>query len=203
VIWIHGDNWITYQKTNFVTPAFPGYFSGHSSFSRMAAEVLAGITGSPFFPGGLGTYSNYTLQFELGPSRPVNLQWATYYDAADEAGISRIWGGIHPPIDNLTGRRIAAQVGKGVWALAKQYFDGSIARTPISVALTQPGTGTNQIQLNVLRGFYYKLQSTTDLNLPFTDEPGGATLAYDTSLTLISTNSGLQKFYRAACLLGP
>jgi hypothetical protein len=131
------------------------------------------------------------------------LQWATYYDAADEAGISRIWGGIHPPIDNLVGRRIAAQVGKGVWALAQQYFDGSVTRTPVTIALTQPASGTNQIRLNVLRGLYYKLQSTADLNLPFSDEPGGATLAYDTALTVTNTASGGQRFYRAACLLGP
>jgi hypothetical protein len=33
--------------------------------------------------------------FEDGPSVEVHLQWATYYDAADQAGQSRIWGGIH------------------------------------------------------------------------------------------------------------
>ncbi|PYI82641.1 MAG: hypothetical protein DME26_16945, partial [Verrucomicrobia bacterium] len=33
VKWIHADTWIPYQRTNFVTPAFPGYFSGHSTFS--------------------------------------------------------------------------------------------------------------------------------------------------------------------------
>jgi hypothetical protein len=203
VVWIHGDNWSTYQKTNFVTPAFPGYFSGHSTFSRAAAEVLAGITGSPFFPGGLGTYSNYVLQFEKGPSQPVTLQWATYYDAADEAGISRIWGGIHPPIDNLTGRQVAAQVGKDVWALAKQYFDGSVIQTPVTMALTHSASGNNQIRLSVLRGLYYKLQSTADLSVPFSDEPGGATLAYDTSLFITNAAAGTQKFYRAACLLGP
>ncbi len=203
VIWIHGDFWSTYQRTNFVTPAFPGYFSGHSTFSRAAAEVLAAITGSPFFPGGLGTYSNYVLGFEQGPSQPITLQWATYYDAADEAGISRIWGGIHPPIDNLVGRRAAAQVGKGVWALAKQYFDGSVVRAPVTLALTQLGTGTSQIRFNVLRGLYYKIQSTTDLGLPFTDEPGSATRAFDTLLSTTNTASGPQRFYRAACLLGP
>jgi len=117
VRWIHGDQWSTYQRTNFVTPAFPGYISGHSTFSRSAAEVFAAITGSPFFPGGLGAYTNYVLDFENGPSEPLTLQWATYFDASDEAGISRIWGGIHPPIDNLAGRRVGSQVGKlsGLW----------------------------------------------------------------------------------------
>jgi len=111
VKWMHADSWIPYQRTNFVTPAFPGYFSGHSTFSRSAAEVLTALTGSPYFPGGLGVYSNYTLAFENGPSQPVTLQWATYYDAADQAGISRIYGGIHPPIDNLEGRVAGVRAG--------------------------------------------------------------------------------------------
>jgi hypothetical protein len=203
VVWIHGDTWSTYQRTSFVTPAFPGYFSGHSTFSRAAAEVLAGITGSAFFPGGMGSYSSYSLTFEKGPSQPITLQWGTYYDAADEAGISRIWGGIHPPIDNLVGRRIASQVGKNVWALARQYFDGSIARVPITLEVAQTTAGTRQLRLNVLRGFYYKVQSTADLTQPFTDEPGSPALAYDTALTITNSVAGAARFYRAACLLGP
>ncbi len=129
VRWIHAENWTTYQKKNFVTPAFPGYVSGHSTFSRSAAEVLTAITGSEFFPGGLGTYTapaNTTLTFESGPTTDVQLQWATYYDAADQAGLSRIWGGIHPPADDFGGRRAGAQVGKQAWASARQYFDGSV-----------------------------------------------------------------------------
>ena len=77
---------------NFVTPPFPGYTSGHSSFSRAAAEVLAAVTGSPFFPGGLAAFvaaKNTFLTVETGPSATVELQWATYDDAADQAGLSR------------------------------------------------------------------------------------------------------------------
>jgi hypothetical protein len=204
VKWINGDNWTTYQKTNFVTPAFPGYFSGHSTFSRSAAEVLAGITGSIFFPGGMGSYSNYTLTFENGPSQPVALQWATYYDAADQAGISRIWGGIHPPVDNLEGRRAGAQSGQAVWALASQYWNGSIiTNCQTTLSLVQLGGGTNAVRCNTLRGLYYKLQSTTNLEQPFTDEPGGSTLAYDSWLTRTNAPSGMQKFYRMATSISP
>jgi len=203
VKWINGDNWVPYQKSSFVTPAFPGYFSGHSTFSRAAAEVLAAITGSPYFPGGMGTYSNYNLTFENGPSQPISLQWATYYDAADQAGISRIWGGIHPPIDNLVGRRAAAQLGQGVWALASKYFDGSVTTTPITVTMQSPGAGSVQIRCNTLRGMYYKLQSTTDLSVPFTDEPGGTTLATEGWMTVTNPVASTQKFYRVACSLHP
>src|SRR5207244_2269466 len=57
VRWVLGVDWLPYQKRTFVTPAFPGYISGHSTFSRSAAEVLADITGSPYFPGGLAGYT--------------------------------------------------------------------------------------------------------------------------------------------------
>ena len=128
--WILPENWLPYQKANFVTPAFPGYISGHSTFSRAAAEVMAAITGSAYFPGGMGTYtavSNTYLSFEKGPSETVQLQWGTYFDAADQAGQSRLWGGIHVQVDDLTGRRVGAQCGRAVWALARKYFDGSVA----------------------------------------------------------------------------
>jgi hypothetical protein len=203
VTWIHADYWMPYQQTNFVTPAFPGYFSGHSTFSRSAAEILAAITGTNFFPGGLGTYSNYTLKFENGPSQPVALQWATYYDAADQAGISRIWGGIHPPIDNLIGRRVGAQVGKGVWALAKRYWDGSVTNTQVTLALRKLGAGTNELSFNCLRCIYYKLQSTTNLSVPFSDEPGGSKLALDAYLAITNSTTAPQKFYRTVSSLGP
>jgi len=203
VKWIHADNWSTYQRTNFVTPAFPGYFSGHSTFSRSAAEILAAITGTNFFPGGLGTYSNYTLGFENGPSQPLTLQWATYYDAADQAGISRIWGGIHPPIDNLAGRRAGAQIGKDVWALAKRYFDGTVAATPVTLALRPLATGTNELRFNTVRGLYYTVQSTTNLNFQMSDEPGGSTRALEGWFVKTNSASDPAKFYRARSSIAP
>ena len=96
--WIRAIDWIPYQRRTFVTPAFPGFISGHSTFSRAAAEVLAALTGSPYFPGGLGEFvapAGTYLVFEDGPSADVRLQWATYFDASDQAGQSRIYGGIH------------------------------------------------------------------------------------------------------------
>src|SRR5262249_49069885 len=128
VAWVRAKTWIPYQRATFVTPAFAGYTSGHSTFSRSAAEVLAGITGSPYFPGGLGEFAvgtNGFLQFEAGPGGPVTLQWASYYDAADQAGQSRIWGGIHIPADDFGGRIMGATIGTQVWAKAQTYFAGT------------------------------------------------------------------------------
>ena len=66
--WIRSKEWMPYQRDTFVTPPFAGYVSGHSTFSRAAAEVLAALTGTEYFPGGLGTFvahQNDYLEFEL------------------------------------------------------------------------------------------------------------------------------------------
>ena len=113
-VWQRAVEWSPYQPRTFVSPAFPGYVSGHSAFSRTAAEVLTALSGSAFFPGGLAEFvarENEYLEFEMGPSQEVRLQWATYYDAADQAGQSRIWGGIHIVPDDYDGRVFGAQVG--------------------------------------------------------------------------------------------
>jgi hypothetical protein len=128
--WILGTRWVPYQRPTFVTPAFPGYVSGHSTFSRAAAEVLTAYTGSPYFPGGLfeQTFPAGSLRFERGPSRPVTLEAATYYDAADQAGISRLYGGIHIAIDDFAGRSLGSGIGKKAFALATRYFAGTARR---------------------------------------------------------------------------
>jgi hypothetical protein len=125
--WILGARWVPYQRDTFVTPAFPGYVSGHSTFSRAAAEVLAGLTGAPTFPGGELdiVVKAGSLGFEKGPSVDVHLRSATYYDAADQAGLSRLYGGIHVSVDDLTGRRLGSRVGKAALAKARTYFDGT------------------------------------------------------------------------------
>jgi len=124
--WILAESWLPYQATDFVTPPFTGFSSGHSTFSRAAAEVLTGITGDEYFPGGMGTFtvSADALKFESGPSQDIELQWATYYDASDEAGISRLYGGIHVEVDDLQGRITGRQIGIDSYALAHNYFMG-------------------------------------------------------------------------------
>jgi hypothetical protein len=126
--WIRGVDWVPYQRRNFVTPGFPGYVSGHSTFSRAAAEVLAEVNGGPYFPGGLGEFvarAREYLVFEDGPSVDVRLQWATYFDAADQAGLSRLYGGIHLAIDDFSGRHLGSKVGRLAIARARNYFDGT------------------------------------------------------------------------------
>lgn len=125
--WMLASMWFPYQRSNFVTPPFAAYTSGHSTFSRSAAEVLAKFTGSPYFSGGLHSTefpANHFLDFEQGPSATIRLQWATYFDAADEAGISRLYGGIHIAADDFTGRVTGSAVGLGAYAEAQRIFAG-------------------------------------------------------------------------------
>jgi hypothetical protein len=125
--WILGSDWWPYQRPTFVTPPFPGYISGHSTYSRAGAEVLTAITGDPYFPGGMsqfGIKANEFLIHEEGPSVDITFQWATYRDAAEQSSLSRIWGGIHPPADDIPGRRIGEKIGQAAHALAVEYFTG-------------------------------------------------------------------------------
>lgn len=127
VDWILAVDWVPYQAPTFVTPSFAGYVSGHSAFSRASAEVMAALTGSEFFPGGLGewTIAAGSLDFEAGPETDLNLQWATYADASDQAGLSRLYGGIHVRADDFAGRVMGAGIGRAAWDRANQYFGAS------------------------------------------------------------------------------
>ena len=123
--WILAENWWPYQRYSFTTPPFAGYVSGHSTFSLAGAEILTYITGSPYFYGGLETFTaekNTFLEFENGPSETVTLQWATYYDAAIETCLSRVWGGIHPPIDDIRGRELGQKVARNAISFAEKFF---------------------------------------------------------------------------------
>ena len=127
--WILAENWWPYQRKTFVTPPFAGYISGHSTFSRSAAEVLTLLTGDEYFPGGMGEFhigaNSGFLGLEKGPSVDVTLQWATYRDASDQTSLSRIWGGIHIEPDDFVGRKLGSQVGTDAVTLAAKYFDGT------------------------------------------------------------------------------
>ncbi len=125
--WILAENWWPYQRPSFVTPPFAGYVSGHSTYSRAAAEVLTALTGDAYFPGGKSGFTipaNDFLVFERGPSVDMTLEWATYRDASDQCSLSRIWGGIHPPADDIPGRLLGIEVGQRAFEHAATFFAG-------------------------------------------------------------------------------
>ncbi len=124
--WILVENWWPYQRYSFVTPPFAGYVSGHSTFSIASAQVLTDITGSPYFPDGMKTFTakkNSFLVFEEGPSTDIILQWASYWDAANQTCLSRIYGGIHPPADDAKGRQMGIKVAKKAFEFSNQLYN--------------------------------------------------------------------------------
>ncbi len=203
VRWIHAEDFMPYQKKTFVTPAFPGYISGHSTFSRAAAEVVTAFTGSKWFPNGLGTYTITHLINETGPTQPVTLQWASYYDAADQVGLSRIWGGIHPPADDFAGRRVGSQVGTNAWGLVQKFFDGSVLNSQVTLASRQIDANNLEIRFNAVRGLYYKILTSTNVEGPYTDGGGPGQVAYEASVANTNTLSGDRKFFRISASLTP
>jgi hypothetical protein len=126
---IDGATWKPYQQTCFVTPAFPEFISGHSTFSAASAEVLRTFTGSDVFSHSVTV--NYSLvEPGLVPAQPVRLEWATFTEAADEAGMSRRYGGIHFAQGDLVGRALGRQVGARAWEKAQRFIAG--AATPVA-----------------------------------------------------------------------
>jgi len=125
--WILAEDWWPYQRPTFVTPPFAGYISGHSTFSRTAAELLTLFTGDPYFPGGKSEFPapmNEFLVSEEGPNVDITLEWAKYVDASDQCSLSRIWGGIHPPADDVPGRLIGMKLGPAAFEHARGHFTG-------------------------------------------------------------------------------
>jgi hypothetical protein len=203
VRWVHADQWMTYQKKTFVTPAFPGYISGHSTFSRSAAEAMTAYTGSKWFPHGLGTYTLPSLVNEVGPTQPVTLQWASYYDAADQVGLSRIWGGIHPPADDFSGRRVGSQVGTNVWALAQKFFDGSVINSEVHLATRNLGNNNMELRFNAVRGLYYKVHTAANAAGPYSNGGAPGQVALEASIASTNAVSGSQQFFRVSSSLDP
>ncbi|NNK83535.1 MAG: T9SS type A sorting domain-containing protein [Flavobacteriaceae bacterium] len=174
--WILAENWWPYQRPTFVTPPFAGFVSGHSTYSRAAAEVLTRFTGDVYFPGGMGEFiakKNEFLVFEEGPSMDVTLQWATYRDASDQCSLSRIWGGIHPPADDIPGRIIGEKVGNDAFNFAEPYFYSNqdlpteddffvlypnpVLSSHINVTNT---TGNEEFEIFDITGKYIEIQNT-------------------------------------------
>ena len=121
---IKGEEWRPYLPT----PPFGEFPSGHSTFSAAAAMVLTCFTGSDHF-GASVTVPAGSSQVEPGvtPAADVLLSWPTFADAADQAGRSRRYGGIHFKAGDLVGRVLGATVGARCWRAAANLFEGGRA----------------------------------------------------------------------------
>ncbi|MDB9372049.1 vanadium-dependent haloperoxidase [Nodularia sphaerocarpa] len=119
---ILGQDWRPYQAETVVTPPFAEHTSGHSAFSAAGAEIFKLFTGSDFF-GGSAIIPAGTFAFEDNlPGEDITLLWETFTDAADEAGISRLYGGIHFRDGDINGRILGRQVATKAWNQAQSFI---------------------------------------------------------------------------------
>ncbi|MDW3181514.1 DUF6851 domain-containing protein [Roseobacter sp.] len=205
---IAGGEWIPYQNVTFVTPAFPEYTSGHSGFSYAAATIIEAFTGTDVYYDGtsrgaydldgdgerdlLGQYVTDELAFEDGSGDTVTLQWASLWDAAAEAGLSRLYGGIHIQDGDLFGRQIGAEVAEDVWGTTRLLFDrdGDNVFDASEASTLHLGAGSDQIigalaELDGLQVFDFGRDDVirvSGLALPdggFAVSPGSAVLELD------------------------
>lgn len=119
-----GKDWMPYQKPDFITPPFPEYVSVHSAFSKAAAYIINAYTKKESFDGCFLVKKGSSL-IEPGktPSVDIMLEWPTLSAAAEEAGMSGLYGGIHFKKANEVGQKLGTLVGKCVWEKAMIYFN--------------------------------------------------------------------------------
>jgi hypothetical protein len=122
---IQGEKWTPYNPGSNLTPAFAGYVSGHSTFSAAAATVLKKFTGSDDFNYSTVVPANFGRVESGVPMVPTTIKFKTFSDAADEAGLSRLLGGIHFKDDNTVGQALGQEVGKRAWDKAQSLFKNS------------------------------------------------------------------------------
>lgn len=116
-----GSQWRPYSPETFLCPPFPSYVSGHSTISGGCGEALKLWTGSDTF--------GSTAQLVAGAmTEPDNLgdtivlEFPTFTETAEMAGISRVLGGYHIQSDNVAGLELGRNVAKEVWKFYKHHI---------------------------------------------------------------------------------
>ena len=106
---VRAAEWESYLPT----PSFPSYVAGHSTFCAAWARAMTLTTGSPELDFHKTVKHLYVEQRKLAP--PVTLDYATFDAAAEACGQSRIWGGVHWPVDNERGLELGRRIGENAW----------------------------------------------------------------------------------------
>lgn len=130
------------------TPPFPEYTSGHSTFSRGSATVLAGFFGTDAIPFSIGS--------EGTPG--VQRSYTGFDAAANEAGISRIFGGIHWNFANQQAQAAGFRLGHQILSHLLQPMS-ALQFTHIAHA-----GGVTRIEARVEPGRSYAIRASSDLN---------------------------------------
>jgi hypothetical protein len=131
---IDGGLWVPYQEDNFVTPPFADFPSGHSHFSKAFALTMNKWFGNsitknstfydketlicPLFDvNQTSIYGDFIIsagvsdiQPSVVPSSPVTLSFNQWDEIADQAGMSRLYGGIHCITAHTSSQQTAVEV---------------------------------------------------------------------------------------------
>lgn len=138
-----GQYWLPYQTLDFVTPPFPDFVSGHSTFSMASAKLFCCLLQSdqvvlnnpmitlPIINKFSPILQDNTLNFSINsvfllpkcsevqpgvePTTGVSLGWSTWTGMAQSSGASRIYGGIHIESSNQAGQYLGRLIGDQVW----------------------------------------------------------------------------------------
>lgn len=168
------DSWL-------IAPNFPEYPSGHSTFSRAAAEVLAGFYGTDAVV--------FTATSDSVPG--LRRAYDSLRGCADEVGRSRIYGGIHFEFANREGKRSGALVAREV--LRHQLLP--VDRLPL-VRWERSEAAGAVLRVHVRAGRAFALEATTDFRT-WQEVGGGLGAPGGTRVVDSLAGSARARFYRA------
>ncbi len=142
-----GQYWLPYQQIDFVTPPFPDFVSGHSTFGCTSAKLFSymfqnnliqlkipvindAITAllSPvlaqsgvinFAMNNLFLLPDTSLIENDIPISAIVFNWSTWNEMGQSCGISRVYGGIHVQSSNVAGQYLGSMIGDKIWGLMK------------------------------------------------------------------------------------
>lgn len=142
-----------------VTPPFPEHVSGHSTFSAAAAAVLAACHGSDAF------------EFSLDSDGLLGIRrsYRSFSEAALEAGMSRIYGGIHFASANREGQRLGRRVGEYVSAnflLPREVARVTVESAAGGVRVRWPAGATLESCDSLGTGDWVPVKGTGELLIP-------------------------------------
>ncbi len=148
------DHWRPYQLRRNLTPPFPDVPSGHSGFSTSASVVMKQLLGSNNFD---YTTDSFVSRFDLTDgfdgnpdtgNEEASLEWDYLSLAAEEAGLSRLYGGIHMMEGNLLGLKTGTQLGH----MTVRYVNTLFGDISLDVPTLVFGTGLSDAQLSTPEG---------------------------------------------------
>jgi hypothetical protein len=148
IVRVDGSAWIPYQEPTVVTPPFAEYTSGHSAFSGASGQVFDNFAGTDTFKAALSVTipaGTSTIEPKLVPSANTTLSFRSFADAANSAGLSRRYGGIHFEQADLNGRILGRQVGDASWAKALTYFNGTAVIPTTTTTTTTAAPTTTEV----------------------------------------------------------